>query len=218
MTPVTTPTAPSETALYFRVGIFSLLLFGSCYAYTSFLKIPGTLNKSVADTAIILVGLSMLLSSLCYFWNFFDSVIRYRKHLGLVGFAYAIAHLVLSLSAFQALLKVETWEKGLMWPALTGVIAMVIFAIMAIISNSMMAQLLGGKVWRAILRTGYIAIIFVCVHVVLLKFPRWLTWYTSGMQTLPSLSLIVTLFMLIVLIMRVILWWSLKQPNARTKR
>jgi DMSO/TMAO reductase YedYZ heme-binding membrane subunit len=204
---------PSEKTLYFRTAIFSLILFGLAYSYTNWMGIPGVTNKSVADVSILLMGLSMILSGVCYFWNVFDPLIRYRKHLGLVGFAFALAHVGLSFPALQSLFQVSTWEKGAMWPALTGLLAMVIFAIMALISNSFMARSLGGKTWRYILRTGYLAIILVWFHVVLLKSARWITWYQNGMQTPPSLSLIVSIFMVIVVLMRIALWISLARKR-----
>jgi DMSO/TMAO reductase YedYZ heme-binding membrane subunit len=203
------PWLDREGWFYLKTSILSLVVFGGCYAYLRFLGIPGELNKSAADAAIILMGWSMLLSSVCYFWNSLDWAIIYRKYLGLVGFAYAIAHLVLSWQPFVNLFQAETWQRGAAWPAFAGTLAMVIFTIMAIISNSFLARKLGGLWWRRILRTGYVAIIFVWLHVVLLKSARWVTWYQEGMQTLPSLSLLVSVFMVIVIVMRVALWWSL---------
>jgi len=209
----TIKTPPSEITLYIKTLLFGLSIFGLFYGYTSWLAIPGVLNKSAADTAVFLMGASMLLSGICYFWNIFDPLIRFRKHLGLIGFAFGIAHLALSFSALQSLLKVETWQKGLMWPALTGLLAMMIFTVMALVSNSRTARLLGGKWWRRVLRTGYLALILVLVHVVLLKSGRWMTWYQNGMETLPSLSLLISIFMMVVILMRVALWLELKRKQ-----
>jgi DMSO/TMAO reductase YedYZ heme-binding membrane subunit len=182
------------------------------------LGIPGELNKSVADAAIILMGFSMWLSSLCYFWDALDWAIIYRKYLGLIGFAFAIAHLVLSWQPFMALFTASTWEQDRAWPAFAGTVALVIFAIMALISNSFAAKRLGGKVWRYILRTGYIAVLFVLAHVVLLRWARWVTWFQEGMPTPPSPSLIVSVFMVVVVVMRVMLWWSIGQKRLGVRR
>lgn len=197
--------------LYLRVSLFSLVIFGLFYWYTSYLGIPGGLNKSVADTSIFIMGLSMMLSGLTYFFNVFDSYMRYRKHLGLVGFAFAIVHVVLSFSALQNLFQAETWQKGAMWPAFTGLLALIIFTVMALVSNSKMARLLGAKWWRFILRTGYLAVILVWMHVVLLKSARWMSWYEGGMKTLPSLSLLVSIFMLLVIVLRIILFFAVRK-------
>lgn len=207
----------SEKKLYWRTLFFGLVLFAATYGYTSWLKIPGVLNKSAADTAIILIGLSMLLSSLCYFWNFVDTKIIYRKHLGLLGFAFGVAHIALSYSALLNLFKAETWQQSSLWAPLTGAVATVIFTIMALISNQFMARELGGASWRFILRTGYAAVLLVLAHVYLLKSARWITWYQGGMETPPSLSLVVSVFMVIVILMRILLWFSLKR-KAIVKR
>lgn len=206
-------TPPSGLTMYIRIGIFSAVIFGLCYAYTSWLKIPGVLNKSVADTAVILIGLSMLLSGLCYFWDFVDSKIIYRKHLGLVGFGYGVVHTLLSYQALLNLFKTETWQKQAMWAPLMGLLALVVFTVMALISNQYAAHQLGGKVWRFILRTGYIALLFVFVHVVVLKLARWTTWWQGGMKTLPAMSIIAAVFILVVVIMRILLWFSLHRKK-----
>ncbi len=206
---------PTELQLYFRVATLGALIFGLTYWYIQFQHTPNPLNKSLADTAIILMGFSMVLSGVCYFWNFFDSKIVYRKQLGLIGFAFGVTHVVISWKAFLSLLKVENWAKGTIWPVFSGLIALVIFTVMAVVSNSFIARALGGKLWRTILRTGYIAMIFILLHVVLLKSARWITWFTGGMKTLPSLSLITSIFILVVLSMRIALWWSIRKKNAQ---
>jgi DMSO/TMAO reductase YedYZ heme-binding membrane subunit len=209
--------ASGESKFYFLTGIFGLVVFGLCYAYFKWMGIPGELNKAAADTSIILMGLSMWLSSLGYFFNVFDWAIVYRKFLGLIGFAFALAHLILSWEPFKALFSAATWQAGHAWPALAGVIALVIFTIMALISNSGAARLLGGKAWRHVLRTGYIAVLLVMVHVVLLKSPRWISWYEGGMKTPPAVSLLVTIFMAVVVLMRLLLWVALLRKQRLMK-
>lgn len=207
-----------EGTFYAWTSLFGLGIFAVCYGYIKWLGIPGELNKSVADAAIILMGFSMWLSSLCYFWDALDWAIIYRKYLGLIGFAFAIAHLVLSWQPFMALFTASTWEQDRAWPAFAGTVALVIFAIMALISNSFAAKRLGGKVWRYILRTGYIAVLFVLAHVVLLRWARWVTWFQEGMPTPPSPSLIVSVFMVVVVVMRAMLWWSIGQKRLGVRR
>jgi DMSO/TMAO reductase YedYZ heme-binding membrane subunit len=200
-----------ELGLYLKTALLGLIVFAVCYGYLWWSNVPSELNKSMADTAVILMGSSMILSSICYFWNFFDWAIVYRKYLGLIGFAFGIAHFILSWGLFLTLFNLSTWQQNKMWPAFMGVAALVVFTIMALVSNSFAASRLGGKNWRYILRTGYAAIILVALHVILLKSARWITWYQTGMKTAPSLSLIVTIFMAIVVVMRLLLWWRLSR-------
>lgn len=204
------PKVESETSRYFKVLVFGLGVFGTFYAYTNWLGMGGAVNKAVADASVVLIGLSMLLSSVCYFWNFADTLIIYRKHLGLVGFAFAVVHLLLSSTSLLRLLDPTAWTNGSLYPVLTALIATFIFTIMTVISNNHAARELGGVRWRGILRTGYIALIFVLLHVALLKMSRWVSWWQTGMERPPALSLIISVFILVVLIARVCLWWSLR--------
>lgn len=202
-----------ELKLYFHVTLFAAVVFAAFYYYLIWLEIPSAVNKAVADTGIFLMGWSMLLSGVCYFWNTLDKMIVYRKYLGLVGFAFALAHLILSWGAFLNLFSLQTWQNGRMWAPFAGTLAFIIFAIMAAISNSMMAKKLGGRTWKFILRTGYLAVIFVAIHVIVLKSSRWITWMQEGFQTPPSLSFLVSVFMIVVLGMRVALWIALKRKK-----
>ncbi len=204
----------SELGIYGRVVFVSLVLYGALYAYTSYMGIPNVMNKSVADASIVLIGLSMWLSSLSYFFTIFDPLIKYRKHLGLVGFAYGVTHIILSFSALQLLFDIKTWQTGTMWPALTGLLATVIFSVMTLISNRLMMTKLGVVLWRQILRLGYIAMIFVVAHVVLLKYARWATW-ASELQSPPSTSLMVTVFSLVVILMRLLMEWRIRRTAIR---
>lgn len=204
-----------EQNLYIKTSLFSILLFGLFYGYMAWLGAPNTLNKAFADTAITLMGLSMIVSGLAYFFNFFKPMLEYRKHVGLIGFVFLIGHIVLSFSTLLLLFNASTWTSGKMWPALTGLLATIIFTIMAAISNRFFARVLGGTRWKLILRTGYIALFLAGVHVILLKSARWIPWYQGGMKTSPSLSLIVTVVVALVLLMRIVLWIALKTKNRK---
>lgn len=200
-------TAPSsQTKLYLQTLVFSVGVFGFSYWYITYLKIPNALNKAVADTAVIVMGLSMILSSLAYFFNLFDRFIVYRKQLGLVGFGFAVAHLVLSWSAFMRLFTFSNWQQGTIWPLATAAGATLIFSLMALMSVNWVAKMVGGKTWKRILRAGYLAFILVAAHVVLLRLSRWTTWWEGGMQSPPSLSLLAFVFIIVVVGARLLLW------------
>lgn len=198
---------------YIHVFLFGIVLFALSYWYISWLNIPNPLNKSFADTSIYLIGFSMALASVCYFWNVFDRFIVYRKHLGMLGFIFGLVHVYLSFGALQRLFIVQTWQKGAMWPSLTGAIALVIFSVMASVSPSVVAQKLGGKIWRSILQLGHLGVLLIWFHVYFLKFGYILKWYNEGMKTPPSSSLIVLIFMTIVIGLRTALWIVLKKKR-----
>lgn len=157
----------------------------------------------------------MILSGLAYFFNFVDRQVIYRKYIGVIGFFFAFWHMILSWSALLNLFKPEILGSTRMWPMLSGLIALTIFAVMALISNQLSTRLLGTTLWRGILRFGYAGLILVMAHVLLLKSARWLTWYNDGMTSPPALSLIVTVFAVIVILVRIALWFSLSRRRAR---
>ena len=204
----------SEKRLAVRTAVLSLIIFGAVYTYINYTTPYSTLNKSLADSAVILMGLSMLLSSVCYFWDFADTKIIYRKHLGLVGFAYAIVHLIFSFKALRVLLGSDVFTpKG--WAMLTAVVATMIFSMMAVISNKYSATKLGGHLWRQILRVGYLALAFIAVHAYLLKSHYWVKWWQAGHTTLPSMSLLVTVFIVVVVGMRLGLGYALVRAKKK---
>lgn len=216
---VVTKIDPSaERKLYRHVLIFALAIFGVLYAYMDWQGMDRILNKAVADTSIILIGFSMMLSALCYFWDFVDTKIIYRKHLGLVGFAFALGHMALSFSLVERLFSLSYWLDPSNLRFTSAGAAIIIFTIMALVSNKYAASELGGKVWRLILRTGYIGVTLIWLHVYLLKSKQWFAWYEGGMEGAPSAAMLVTIFMTLVIFMRIALWLSLLKKARAVKR
>jgi DMSO/TMAO reductase YedYZ heme-binding membrane subunit len=212
-------TSQTETDFnrYIHVLTLGLVIFGIFYLYLFWQGSLNILNKAIADASVILIGLSMLLTAICYFWDFADTKIIYRKHLGLVGFAFALTHVVLSQQSLFLLLDQSMWRSAAIKPVVAGLTATIIFTIMAVISNNIATKKLGGVGWRRILRTGYAALFFVLVHVAFLKAQYWINWWQSGLNRPPALSLVVTIFIGVVLLSRVLLWISLLIKKAKTK-
>lgn len=206
----------SELFLYIKTSIFSLLLYLSLISYQLITSTRSPVNKSLADTGIILIGFSMGLSGICYFWNLFDRFGIYRKHLGMVGYAYALLHLLLSWDALTQIWNPQ-WSDTFPTAPVAGLIATLIFTFMAIISNTFAVKHLGGKLWRRLQRTGYLAIVFVWLHVVVLRFPSWSKWVSDGFPSWPTTSLITAIFMLLVLILRLALALSLFYHRHHSK-
>lgn len=204
----------SELKLYINTIFFAAVVYILTYFYISFTPARLPLNNAVANTAVFLMGFSMVLSSICYFWNFLDKLIIYRKYLGLVGFAFAVTHVLLYIPVFMALFSVEAWQNDFILVPLTGLVALLIFTVMAVISNKFMAGKIGGKLWKNILRTGYIAFIFVLLHLIFLDTSKWAKWVTEGFPTLPSMSLLISIFILWFLLMRVLLWIALSKKKV----
>lgn len=207
------PATTSEWMMYIQTIILGGIIAFASHSYISWLKIPNPLNKSIADTSIYLIGLSMALASVCYFWNVFDRFITYRKQLGIVGLGFGLVHIYLSSSALQKLFSPTVWQQGIPWGPFTGALATLIFLVMAFVSPGIVAQKIGGKAWRTILRMGHIAVALIWLHVYFLKFGYIAKWYAGGMKTLPSSSLLVLIFMSLVIVLRLALWIALAKKK-----
>ncbi len=209
---------PTRTFLLWRNAIlFSILLVIVCFFYiVTFDHHPtpsllSTLNQSLANAGMILIGLSFLFSSICYFWNFFDKKIIYRKYIGLMGFWLIVLHGILTLALPQFPLAAFFLPENIV-AFLAAVDAFLILLMMAFISHRSVIKKIGGRRWRILLRTGYIAYAFGIIHLALKKYPLWVLWVGNFPEhLLPPLSLLVTFFAFLVFLLRIALFISLKR-------
>ncbi len=170
-------------------------------------------NKALANASLILIGLSMALSGICYFWDFADKKISYRKYIGVVGFVMALIHAVISL---WFLPKRFNWAFFLdnLETFIPGLLALVLLAGMVLLSHQHAAKKVGGALWRKLLRwLGYSAVILIIVHFGLMKYKGWIKWFKTGEPALPPLSFWIVIFAIAVLVLRVCLWLAEKTKS-----
>ncbi|MAF14105.1 MAG: hypothetical protein CMI53_04420 [Parcubacteria group bacterium] len=210
----------SSSKLWIHTFIFSIFVFvgGSLYLFARRgdydLYIA---NKVFATTALVLMGLSMALSGLCYFWDFVDTKIIYRKHLGVIGFGYAVLHIIVTLFFLPNKFAQPEWIIDHPVSAIVATLALLIFIGMVAISNRHAVVELGSKRWRALMRVGYVAFALVIVHFALLKYNGWIKWIDTHEPFLPPLSLLEVIFGVGVIILRLALWVSVlskKKPTS----
>jgi DMSO/TMAO reductase YedYZ heme-binding membrane subunit len=170
-------------------------------------------NKAFASEAMILIGLSFALSGICYFFNFADTKIAYRKHLGVLGFSLAATHGIISLFFLPNLFPFPQYYATYFASFLFAIAALMILTVMAAVSNTIAIRALGGPLWREILRTGYVAYILSMLHFGMKSKHIWLRWIADKHPLLPPLSLLVFLFAVGVLILRVLLEVSLRRKK-----
>lgn len=208
---------PRERRLYGETIVYSIFIVGIVSIYHFLLGADPTfrtLNRILADVAFLLLGLSLILSSLCYFYNFADKLIIFRKHLGVVGVAYMLVHMLISftyagntpiLSFFLAEHSIRSFL------AASG--STIIFVMMAVLSNRFSIQHIGPARWRVIMRIGYIGYALGMLHFGLRGWDKWVSWYFGDTTLFPPFSLIVMAFGVLVLGMRVALWISLARKK-----
>ena len=203
--------------LLFNTLVFSSFIFiaGSLYLFARRGNYDLYIaNKVFATTALVLIGLSLTLSGFCYFWDFVDTKIIYRKSLGLVGFAFAVLHIIVTLNFLPHKFAYPNWFVDHNISVTFGILALFIFTIMAAISNHFAILELGGKRWRMILRVGYLAFIFVIIHFTILKYPGWLKWFATREPLLPPLSLLEVIFAVAVVGLRIALFISTHKKHC----
>jgi len=204
---------PREVRLWGETMAYSIILFivvSGYYFVTSGSFTEKVLNRAVGDVALLMIGLSLILSSVCYFWDFADKYIIYRKHLGLVGVGYLLFHIIFSFT-FSSYTPFPGYyfEDKRIASFIAALIATLIFFGMAIISNRHAIHEIGPARWRKLMRLGYLAFPLVLFHFGTKGMPYWIPWLTGKSDALfPSFGLIVFLFGSVVILLRIALWFS----------
>lgn len=196
-------------------GLYSILIIYTT-SYNKSLSFLA-LTQAVAGTAGIMIGLSFALSGLNYFFNILKKRLAYRKYMGLVGFWSASLY---SLSLL--VLDPERYLFGFFFNILTpdfvlGLGAMMLLTFMAFISLDRFMLMIGRRRWRSLLRLGYLAYAMLVVRGIILEGDSWWLWLSS-FQGLPPPRLVVSVFAVVVLLLRISMELSLalkRRPLAK---
>ena len=168
-------------------------------------------NKAIALAATILIGISFLLGPLARFFpNRYTQHLYLRKHIGLVGFGLGALHSLMSLALLSPAYygkfydgdtgKFNAIGEGSL---LFGVLAFIVFSLVSITSIPSIAERMTQQKWQTIQRMGYLAYIFVLLHVVVMGFAGWL--HASAYQYgFISVSLVAALVIILVLTIRIL--------------
>jgi DMSO/TMAO reductase YedYZ heme-binding membrane subunit len=219
---VSTTPIISEVMLLERSLLASFLVYATMFAY-KYMEVGvvslRAVNLAAAWTSVILISLSFALSGLCYFWNFADRYILYRKHIGLVGFGYGMIHVLLTLFVLSKRYNLVTYflSEDHFLPFLYGVAAVAIFTMMTAISNRFAVHELGTRLWRAMLRMGYIGLLFVLLHFAFLGIDKWTAWFTGDLMALPPLGIILSVTTIGVFVLRIALEYSVRKKRREAE-
>ena len=200
-----------------RAAIFSIFALLVVFTY-NFMQMEQlslrVWNRSFADAGMFLIGISFALSGLCYFYNFVDDKIVYRRDLGMNGFYLIALHAIYSFLLNKHIAWYTYFEKDRLIAFIPAVISLLIFFTMALVSNKYAGQWLGPQRWRTILRIGYIAYVLGAMHSGFWSYEDWQMWF--GDVSLPPISLVITVFVGLVVLLRVVLWWVLNKKNKKS--
>ncbi len=165
-------------------------------------------NKATSLAAVVFVSSSYLIGKIIH-WHDHDKALRLVviKFCGLMGFFLAGIHAFLSLSllspAYYAKYFDETGRLNLQGELAisVGVIALFFLMAPAILTLPMMPKAVGGQRWKRGQRLGYLTLILVVVHLVVLGWKGWLA--PRGWQAgIPPISLVAVLVALVPLLVK----------------
>src|SRR3972149_8582391 len=212
----------------FIVSVIMFAFFSFYYALQGFRYDLFAINVLLGLSGMFLIGMSVALSGLTYFWNFVDTKLIYRKQLGLTGFYMVLVHAAFSFTNYFFIASSPKpefiidyiWRIGGLeisnWIAFfAAVLALAIFTFMALISNKYAMMEIGGMRWRSFLRIGYVAYLLIVIHFGLKRFFEWDAWISGYLGLLPPLSLVLLVFVIFVFVMRIALFISLERKKKK---
>ncbi|MBI5225735.1 ferric reductase-like transmembrane domain-containing protein [Candidatus Micrarchaeota archaeon] len=145
-----------------------ILLAAALLFYTTTLptiSLARTISKSFAVSAVVLLSLSLAIGALARSWHKAVPAVPYRKFWGLVGVAFALLHAGIAFSdplIFSVSLALSRQNVQL------GLVALIIFAFLAVTSNRWAEKRLGFKYWKRLQQLGYLALAFVGLDLLVL--------------------------------------------------
>ena len=166
------------------------------------------LNKATSLAAVLFVSCSYLIGKIIR-WHDHDKALRLVviKFCGLMGFFLAGVHAFLSLSllspAYYAKYFDEAGRLNLQGELAmsVGVIALFFLMAPAILTLPMMPKAVGGQRWKRGQRAGYITLVLVGAHLVVLGWKGWLE--PRGWPAwIPPISLVAVLIALVPLVVK----------------
>lgn len=180
-----------------RQSVFNLYLF----------------NKAVASTAIVTIALSYAFSAIYRFRRNTKYLLAYRRYFGIVGFGFALIHIVLVFlvsnpdqpSTPQFPFPTYFLDHFVSFAA-AGV-AFLVFSLACWISIKPVRyteNLARAKKWRQKLRYGYVGVLGIVLHATLLKYEGWGKWISTFDPLLPPLSLIIMTFVSILIVLKAV--------------
>jgi len=160
-------------------------------------------NKVIALAAIAMLSLTFLIGPIVRYFDLLDNWLNYRKEIGIVGGLLALLHVIVSYS-FLPLKFPQSEFDMLSWEFSAGIVGTLLLILLFIISFKKAIDCLGGKCWWFLQRRGLrLVILFVLVHVYVMKGSGWIKWVTQGgSNPMPGLGILVMVFVIWVVVVR----------------
>ena len=172
----------------------------------------GSLASDLEWTAAVLIGVSYAFGTFTFYTDFLDSKLTYRKYLGLMGYFVLLLYTVLLILGRSELFLQAPYDgfSALSFQLLCAVL--LILCGMTLVGNNEKLSRSQPKLWRNLLRVGYMIYVFWVPRSILMDGSVWNVWGQgiSG-HILPPPSFLVTVLALLVIAFRlsvfpVLLW------------
>lgn len=179
------------------------------------------INKAIADVAIMLLGIVVLIGPLGRLFNRFDRLLLYRKWIGVTVFLYAYIHSITTLYFLPDRFPLSRFHIG-NTAFVFASLSVLILSWLFIISFDVIIASLNRKHWWLMQQWGVrIACIAAAVHLYLVKQAFWWNWLLERNPTrlpnLPPLGLLMFLFIVFVVSVRCVELFGKKIAQKATQ-
>lgn len=170
------------------------------------------INKVFGSTAVVLAGMTLLISPLSQKLSFFTKGMTIRRNLGLLALGFGLAHITASVFFLSARFTFAWYIREAI-PVAFGVFAILVWFYLASISQNSKIQKMGAELWKRHQSIGAkIAFLAIFLHLVIMKNQGWINWWQGKVKQTPELanpsfppaSLFVFFFMVIIILYRIL--------------
>ena len=169
------------------------------------------LNKATSLAAVIFVACSYLIGPLLKWHNRSPQKLVIIKFCGLMGFSLAAIHAFMAVCVLNPAYFAKYFDPDgrLNWIGelgmTVGVLALWALTMPAIATAPTMAKELGGWRWKRVQRMGYLCLLLVVAHVVVLGWRGWMkpAGWTAGLPPISLLAVSAALVALVVKLRRI---------------
>lgn len=166
------------------------------------------INKSLASTSLLLLGIVLLLGPLSRLYGRFDKWINYRKELGILAFFLGAVHVYLSMFPLARRGPFGLYQSRPII-AFSGLLGLLIMAALFVVSfEKIKSKIDIAKWWRSQYIGVRVAAMAVLLHMTLFKYSEWLKWLGGEIDRKlaqpgwPPASLLAAVFSGFVLLVR----------------
>ena len=161
-----------------------------------------TANKAMAITSVVSIAFALSLGPVYRLTAKFRSFLRMRRPLGITGVATAILHVLLTL-CFIPKFNFAYYEAH-SGEVIVGMVAFAGFLVLMVTSFRWALERLGRMKWKTLQKFGYVLLILVLLHAIILtgKVWNWPKWFSQMKEPVPPGSFAIFVLCLPALLLR----------------